>query len=131
MVKNKTPRSRMSQADRAKQFMPFAALKGLPEALAKKEKILVPKMELSEDYREELDRLFQQIHHKDIVTIVYFQDTEHHSPTHFEEGNRLSSYTKITGMVSKIDTSAGYIPVVHTKIAFHDIVEIILQDSVK
>jgi hypothetical protein len=26
------------QIDRAKQFMPFAALKGLPEALAKKEK---------------------------------------------------------------------------------------------
>ena len=35
--------------DRAKQFMPFAALKGLPEALAAREKIIVPRAELSEE----------------------------------------------------------------------------------
>ncbi len=34
----KTVRPKMSVENRAKQFMPFAALKGLPEALAKKEK---------------------------------------------------------------------------------------------
>lgn len=31
-------RPKMSREDRAKQFMPFAALKGYPEALRKKEK---------------------------------------------------------------------------------------------
>ena len=31
-------RVKMDIGNRAKQFMPFAALKGLPEALAKKEK---------------------------------------------------------------------------------------------
>ena len=31
-------RPKMTREDRAKQFMPFAALKGYPEALAKKEK---------------------------------------------------------------------------------------------
>lgn len=31
------PRNKMPVADRAKQFMPFAALKGLPEALLRKE----------------------------------------------------------------------------------------------
>ena len=36
----------MSRENRAKQFMPFAALKGLEEALEKKEKIVVPKAEL-------------------------------------------------------------------------------------
>lgn len=40
----------MSREERAKQFMPFAALKGYPDALRKKEKIIVPKMELSEEY---------------------------------------------------------------------------------
>ena len=39
----------MAAADRAKQFLPFAALKGLPEALAKKERVAVPKIVLSED----------------------------------------------------------------------------------
>ena len=38
-------RGRMNREDRAKQFMPFAALKGYPEALRKKEKIVVPKIE--------------------------------------------------------------------------------------
>lgn len=47
-------RAKMSREERAKQFMPFAALKGYPDALRKKEKIVVPKMELSEDYEEEL-----------------------------------------------------------------------------
>lgn len=43
------PRSRMPIEDRAKQFMPFAALKGLPEALAAKEKAVAPKTGLSEE----------------------------------------------------------------------------------
>ena len=33
-------RGRMSREDRAKQFMPFAALKGYQEALKKKEKLM-------------------------------------------------------------------------------------------
>ena len=44
-------RGRMNREDRAKQFMPFAALKGYPEALRKKEKIVVPKIELPEEYQ--------------------------------------------------------------------------------
>ena len=38
------PLSKMPRQDRAKQFMPFAALKGLPEAIAKKERIIVQKI---------------------------------------------------------------------------------------
>lgn len=37
MAANK--RVKMDISNRAKQFMPFAALKGLPEALAEKEKL--------------------------------------------------------------------------------------------
>ena len=46
----------MERAERAKQFMPFAALKGYPAALRQREKIIVPKVEFSEDYQQELDR---------------------------------------------------------------------------
>ena len=45
-------RKKMNQAARAKQFMPFAALKGYDIALRAKEKILVPKIELSEEIAE-------------------------------------------------------------------------------
>lgn len=54
-------RSKMSREDRAKQFMPFAALKGYEEALRAKEKIVVPKVELSEDIKEVPDRKLQSI----------------------------------------------------------------------
>lgn len=105
-MENRKKRTPMSPADRAKQFMPFAALKGLPEALAKKEKIIVPKMELSDDYKEELNRTLLQVRKNDIITIVYFYQ---------------DSYLKITGMVSRINTTAGYIQIVNTKIPIEDI----------
>lgn len=44
-----------TKADRAKIFMPFDAVKGFREALAEKERIIVPKTELSEERKEELD----------------------------------------------------------------------------
>ena len=60
----------MSRENRAKQFMPFAALKGLEEALEKKEKIVVPKAELCDDYKEQLDFRLSQIQCGDMVTIA-------------------------------------------------------------
>lgn len=48
-------RPKMSPADRAKQFMPFAALKGYEEALREKEREMEAKMEekLVEEYHED------------------------------------------------------------------------------
>ena len=40
------PRMKMPASDRAKQFMPFSALKGLDEALREKERIIVEKADL-------------------------------------------------------------------------------------
>ncbi len=106
---NKKSRIPMSPADRAKQFMPFAALKGLPEALAEKEKTIIPKKELSEEYKEELDRTLSLIGKKDMVAVVYFHE---------------NNYVKITGMVSEIKKEAGYLMVVNTKISFSNIAEL-------
>ena len=41
-------RTKMSREDRAKQFMPFAALRGYEDALREREKIVVEKIELSD-----------------------------------------------------------------------------------
>lgn len=46
---------RMKVEDRAKIFAPFAALKGYEEAIAAKQKIVVPRVELSEESKEDLD----------------------------------------------------------------------------
>lgn len=102
-------REHMNREDRAKQFMPFAALKGFPEVLRKKEKITVPKPELSEEYQEELDRKLRQIKKNDIVTAVYFFKGE---------------YLRKKGMVSRIDTSARVIKIVNVKICIDDLYDI-------
>ena len=78
-------RVKMSREDRAKQFMPFAALKGYPDALRRKEKIVVERQELSDEYKEELDYQLRQIRKNDMVTVVYYCKGE---------------YLKVTGMVS-------------------------------
>lgn len=102
-------RGKMSREERAKQFMPFAALKGYEEALRQKEKVVVEKIELSEEMKEELDRQFREIGQKDIVTVVYYAEDE---------------YLQITGMVAKIDTDARFLKVVNTKISFENIYRI-------
>ncbi|MDO4321874.1 MAG: YolD-like family protein [Lachnospiraceae bacterium] len=103
-------RSRMPHEERAKQFMPFSALKGYSDALRKKEKILVPKRELSEEYQETLDRKLCQVRKNDVITVVYF---------------RAGEYIRQTGMVSRIDRSARLIQIVNTKISFDNICDII------
>lgn len=95
--------------NRAKQFMPFAALKGYEEALRAKEKIVVEKIELSEEKKAELDYKIQQIQKNDIVTVVYFLKDE---------------YIKLEGMVSRLDRDARVLKIVNTKIPFEDIYEL-------
>lgn len=97
------------KADRAKLFLPFDALKGFREALAEKERIVVPKTELSEDRKEELDRLLHQMKPGDIITVVYFHNEE---------------YVQLTGMLSRISLSGRTLSIVQTRISFADIYSI-------
>lgn len=106
---------KMSREDRAKQFMPFAALKGYTEALQKKEKIVVPRMELSEEYKEELDRKLRAVRRGDMVTVIYFSHAS---------CRKDGEYLKMTGMVSRIDETARIIKIVNTKITFEDLFDI-------
>ena len=66
------PGNKMPVSERAKQFMPFAALKGLPEALAAREKITVEKIELSPEREEELDRQMHLLEIGKIATVIHY-----------------------------------------------------------
>ncbi|MEY8355542.1 YolD-like family protein [Lachnospiraceae bacterium 54-53] len=99
-------RSRMDRGSRAKQFMPFDALKGFREAVAEKEWIIVPKRDLSEEKKEELDCKLRQIQQEDIITVEYFQDRE---------------YVQVTGMVTRIDDAGRTLEIANRRIAFVDI----------
>lgn len=106
------PKTKMPIADRAKQFMPFAALKGLPDALAAKEKIAVEKIELSPERYEELDRKMHLVERGKIMTVIYYKEDE---------------YLKLTGMVARIDPGSRILQIVNTQIAFEDILDIYIE----
>ena len=103
------PKNKMPIPDRAKQFMPFAALKGLPEALAAMEKIPVDKIELSTEAAEALDAKMRLLQKGQMLTVIYFKEDE---------------YLKITGMIARIDPNSRILQIVNTKIPFDDILDV-------
>ena len=63
---------RMRREDRAKQFMPFAALKGYEAALREKERFTEPRIVLGEDSAEMLDRKLRIVREGDEVRIRHY-----------------------------------------------------------
>ena len=55
-------RTPMPRADRAKQFMPFAALKGYDNAISQKQILYEPRMELGDEQRDRLDAALLRLH---------------------------------------------------------------------
>lgn len=107
-------RTKMSRENRAKQFLPFAALKGFEEALVKKERIVVDKVELSEDMAEELNLRLVTLKKGMMATIVHYDKAE-------------CEYIKTTGVVAGIDMSCKQIRIVNTKIDIDDIYDLIIH----
>ncbi len=110
----KKPQTKMPISERAKQFMPFAAVKGYHEALAKKEHITVPKNELTDDMAELLDYSLKSIQRGNVITVVYYHEKE---------------YIKICGMAAKIDNEAKTLTVVDRIINFEDIINIEIEQG--
>lgn len=73
---------------RAKQFLPFDALKGLQEALREKEVEYEEKKDLSEDTLNNLNDKFNQIDNGSFVKITFYKN---------------GKYSEIKGRVTNID----------------------------
>ena len=93
--------------NRAKEFMPFDALKGFKEALKKVEKIKENKKELSEDIFSELNDKLKTLKKGDYVILEHFNDM---------------NYIKTKGIVKKVDYINKVIYVGNSKIFFDDII---------
>lgn len=63
----------MGNLDRARQFMPFDALKGLQEALREKELEIENRKELSEESLLELDEQLKRVKIGDMVSIKFYK----------------------------------------------------------
>ena len=78
----------MNRVARAKQFLPFDALKGLQEAIREKEVEYEEKRDLAEDTLNDLNNKFNQIDNGSFVKITFYKN-----------GN----YSEIKGRVTNID----------------------------
>ena len=99
----------MSKADRAKQFMPFAALHGFDELVRKKEFVKSDKRELTEEESERLSETVSRIRKGDIVKAEYYS---------------VDGYTQSEGAVTEINVTARYIRIVKTVIPFDDLYDL-------
>lgn len=112
---------RMTMIDRAKIFLPFAALKGYDEAIEQKQQIKVSRQELSEDMKDELDirvaLLEKEIEagNNPIITVIYFVE---------ESDNEQGVYLKKTGVAIKLSYTDMYLRVVDEKIPLKNIYSI-------
>ena len=99
----------MDKEDRARQFIPFDALKGLQEALREKEIEYTEKRELSEDIAEEISEKLQMLEIGDLVKITYYSNRQ---------------YIEILGKVKYIDAIKKKLIIADKRINFMDISEI-------
>jgi len=99
----------MRRSERAKQFMPFSALKGLAEELEKAEKVLCAPKELLDDEVEELNRRIADIEVGSMVEVEYY---------HFGE------YVTVLGRVKKLDKISRIIRVEDTDIKISNIISV-------
>ena len=78
----------MNKVARAKQFLPFDALKGLQEALREKEIEYEEQKDLSEDTLNDLNNKFNQIEIGSFVKITFYKN---------------GKYSELEGKVTNID----------------------------
>ena len=104
---------RMSRLQRAKQFMPFAALKGFEALLAAVARPKEARVELSEDQIEELNKVLQSIRCGDWVRVVYYDKHR---------------YTELIGPVEVLNRRLQIVSVQGVEISFRDIKELNLYD---
>lgn len=108
------PRTKMPVSHRAKQFMPFSAVKGLAEALARKEKEIVSKGDLSTERTVELNEKLVRLKKDMTVTVMYFDNGE---------------YLQVSGKIILFDSVNRALRIEDTKISFDAIRDINIDEE--
>ena len=99
----------MSRLDRAKQFMPFDALKGLREALAEREerRTRVERKEISEELIADISAKLSRLQVGDSVRVRFFSH---------------GHYLDVESTVDAISSLDGYITLGKARVYFEDII---------
>ena len=102
-------RAKMDRAERAKQFMPFAALEGLDRTLFDFNRPEDERVCLGEDAQIELDRRLHTLCPGREVCAVYYANRQ---------------YTALSGTVMKIDLTGRSLLIDDTWVALDDILDL-------
>lgn len=113
-------RQRMDIGHRAKQFAPFAALRGFEEAVRKKEIIYEEKKELSEEKQCEIDQMLNRITDGMCVQATYFVE----SPKDPKRGQ----YHQVKGKVSFFNHNTR-LRIGNTEIKMIDIADVLIGEE--
>lgn len=123
----KSDRPRMPIGNRAKIFMPFAALKGYEDMISEQQKQVTERKLLSEMRKAELDEKMQHIKEQmksgeiPEVTVQHFVLDEKKS---LEAGKELGTYEVVTGKIEKIESIFKILKIGGKEIHLEDIDEI-------
>lgn len=120
-------RPKMPRADRAKIFQPFAALKGHDELIAQKHKIMVERIRLSEERKDELDQTIK-ILQKSIAEGKLINAMVRHficdEKASIEQGRELGNYVDTCGVIRKIDMHKGVVILEELEIKAQDVLAV-------
>lgn len=100
---------RRPRADRAQQFMPFAALRGYYDLVRERERVAEPRREMTEERALELSRKLERLERRQMASVVHYDG---------------EAYVTARGLVSDIDEAGRTLTVVRERIAFDDIWDI-------
>ena len=104
----------MPVSERAKQFMPFAALHGYYDLVKRKEE--KPSEREAEERAEKLSEAAEKIKKGDFVKVRYYA---------------VDRYRISEGAVTEIDKTMRYIKIIKTRIPFEDIADIEITEDKK
>ncbi len=97
------------RADRAAQFMPFAALRGYYELVRAEERVIEPRHELTDEEARSLSETLAGLARGQVVRAVYYD---------------RDAYVELTGCVARIDLIYRTLTIVETTIALDDLREL-------
>ena len=100
---------RRPRADRAQQFMPFAALRGYYDLVRERERTVEPRREMTEERAVELSRKLARLERRQMASVVHYDG---------------EAYVTTRGLVSDIDEAGRILTIVRERIAFDDIWDI-------
>lgn len=92
--------------DRARQFSPFAALRGYYELVHERERVIEPRRSLSEEEARALDEAVANLQRGAMARVVYYEK---------------DAYRTIVGTVSQVDMIYHDLWIVRTRIPFDEL----------